>query len=226
MSAIEMRNKSIHFACANPHSAVTAQHDNEFLEALNNAEITVADGTGITLASRILTQHSIPRITGHDYFFGLLDSLNKNQGGKIFFFGSTEIVLNLIKNEISKIFPNLTVVGTLSPPFKPWDEHENTKMVEIINNSNPDILWVGMTAPKQEKWVFKNQKQLNAPIIGSVGAVFDFVAGTHPRAPDWMRKLGLEWLNRLIREPRRMWKRNFISTPKFILYILRSRFSL
>ena len=220
VSAIKNKDGSLHFACANPHSAVTAQSDKNFLDALNDAEFVVADGTGISLISRISSSQSVPRITGHDYFYQLLDTLNKNGSGKVFFFGSTEPVLELIKKNLSATFPNITIVGTLSPPFREWSEEENNQMIDTINAADADILWVGMTAPKQEKWVYNNRGKLSSPIIGSVGAVFDFIAGTHPRAPGWMSKFGLEWLYRLIREPKRMWKRNFVSTPKFILYLL------
>lgn len=224
ITAIKNRNPNLHFACANPHSAVTAQSDEKFLSALNDAEIMVADGTGISLISRLISKHQAPRITGHDYFYQLLDTLNKKGSGKVFFFGSTEQVLGLIKTNLANLFPNITIAGTLSPPFRDWSEDENDQMIKTINATNPDILWVGMTAPKQEKWVYSNRERITTPVIGSIGAVFDFVAGTHPRAPAWMRKFGLEWLYRLIREPKRMWRRNLISTPKFILFVLYNNF--
>lgn len=220
ISVIATRDSSIHFACANPHSAVTTKDDREFLMALNDAEIVVADGTGIALVSRIACSSEAPRITGHDYFHKLLEKLNDNGAGKVFFFGSSEQVLALIRENLKVLFPNLTIAGTLSPPFREWSDEENNAMIETINAANADILWVGMTAPKQEKWVYNNRQKLNTPVIGSVGAVFDFIAGTHPRAPAWMSRNGLEWLYRLIREPARMWRRNFVSTPKFVIYVL------
>ena len=94
-------------------------------------------------------------------------------------------------------------------------------MVQIINDANPDVLWVGMTAPKQEKWVEANSQQLNTPVIGSIGAVFDFYAGTKRRAPQWIYRIGLEWAYRFILEPRRMWQRNVVSAPKFVWQVLR-----
>lgn len=220
MSVIAKRDSSIHFACANPHSAVTAKNDSEFLRALIDAEIVVADGTGIALVSRIACSSDAPRITGHDYFYKLLEKLNSNGAGRVYFFGSSEKVLALIRENLEVLFPNITIAGTLSPPFREWSDEENNVMIETINAANADVLWVGMTAPKQEKWVYKNRYKLHAPIIGSVGAVFDFIAGTHPRAPAWMSRNGLEWLYRLIREPARMWRRNFVSTPKFVIYVL------
>ena len=117
-------------------------------------------------------------------------------------------------------FPEIEVCGTLSPPYRSWTSEENKAMIAKVNAARPDVLWVGMTAPKQEKWVAANRNQLDVPVVGSVGAVFDFFAGTNPRAPQWMCKLGLEWVYRLIREPRRMWRRTVISAPKFVVLVL------
>ena len=96
-------------------------------------------------------------------------------------------------------------------------------MLETINKARPDVLWVGMTAPKQEKWVEANRQKLNVPVIGSIGAVFDFYAGTYSRAPQWICDAGLEWAYRFMREPRRMWQRNFVSAPKFVWLVLKQR---
>ncbi len=216
MDAISQKTDSKVFACANPHSIVAAQKDKDFLRALNNADFVVADGVGVTLMGRLLGRDVGPRIAGEDYFISLLDALEKKGSGRVFFFGSSEKVLEIIKDKFGRKYPHLTLCGTLSPPYRPWSEAENNLMLKAINSANPDVLWIGMTAPKQEKWIENNRDKLNAPIVGAIGAVFDFFAETYPRAPKWMCRIGLEWLYRLIKEPRRMWKRNFISTPAFI----------
>ncbi|MFC1772744.1 WecB/TagA/CpsF family glycosyltransferase [Pseudomonadota bacterium] len=223
MQAIRGERPQVHFACANPHSLVTAKADNEFKAALDDSDLVVADGTGVTLMARLSSLPVPSRITGHDFFTGLLDALNKQGKSRIFFFGSSDNVLQLITERFSSIYPNLEIAGVYSPPYRSWSQEENDEMIGIINDAHADILWVGMTAPKQEKWVFNNRTALNTPVIGSIGAVFDFVAGTHPRAPDWMGTCGIEWLYRLVREPKRMWQRNMISTPKFILSVLKER---
>ena len=220
IETINKRDNTIHFACANAHSAVMAQSDEEFLNALKNAEIVSADGTGITFMSRVVSEKTPPKITGYDYFYGLLKELDKNKSGRIFFFGSTEKVLKLIEEKLSKIFPSIVIVGVISPPFREWSKEENDNMISIINAAKADVLWVGMTAPKQEKWVYKNREKINVPIIGSVGAVFDFTAGTYARAPKWMSDYGMEWLYRTIKEPVRMGRRNLVSIPKFIICVL------
>lgn len=220
ISAIESKSCPLVFACANPHSLFVAQEDHSFKQALRNADIVVADGVGITIMANFADLHVGPRISGGEFFTSLLSELNNNGKGRIFFFGSSNEVLEKIKKRFIIDYPSLTLCGTLSPPYRSWSEAENSKMLTTINQSLPDVLWVGMTAPKQEKWVAENRHRLKAPIIGSVGAVFDFYAGSNPRAPLWMRKTGLEWLHRLAKEPKRMWRRNFISNPAFVLLVL------
>jgi len=216
VSAIEGRRSSIVFACVNPHSLVVAQSDPSFQFALTQANLVVADGVGVSLIARMAGVQIGPRITGTDYFHGVLNALQQRGGGRVFFFGSSQRVLDLITNRFANDFPALTLCGTLSPPFGSWSDEENRRMVQVINDAKPDVLWVGMTAPKQEKWVEANRRQLNAPVIGSIGAVFDFYAGTYSRAPQWICQIGFEWAYRFILEPRRMWQRNFVSTPKFL----------
>lgn len=219
--SVEHRNAQRVFACANPHSLVVAQHDIEFKTAMQQADLVVVDGVGASVMARVVGVRLGPRITGMDYFYGLLDALHQRGSGRVFFFGSSQKVLDLIAMRFAKEFPSLTLCGAVSPPFGTWSEVENHRMVKAINDAKPDVLWVGMTAPKQEKWVEANRKQLKVPVIGSIGAVFDFYAGTYSRAPRWICDAGLEWVCRLIREPRRMWRRNFVSAPKFVWLVLR-----
>jgi N-acetylglucosaminyldiphosphoundecaprenol N-acetyl-beta-D-mannosaminyltransferase len=139
---------------------------------------------------------------------------------RYFFLGSTDRVLEKIAAKMKREFPHVTVCGVLSPPFKEeFTEEENRQMVEHINRAAPDVLWVGMTAPKQEKWIYENRHSLEVPLLGAIGAVFDFYAGTKKRAPKWICDMGLEWLPRLLREPRRLFRRNFMSSPLFLLMI-------
>jgi N-acetylglucosaminyldiphosphoundecaprenol N-acetyl-beta-D-mannosaminyltransferase len=220
LAAIERRSPPVVFACANPHALVTAQTDRLFECALNAASLVVADGVGVSIMARVAGVEIGPRITGSDFFLAVTQALQRRGRGRVFFFGSTTRVLDLMAQRFTQEFPALTLCGMLSPPFGSWSERQNADMVASINRAAPDVLWVGMTAPKQEKWVEANRQQLDVPVIGSIGAVFDFYGGTHPRAPAWMCKAGIEWLYRLAREPRRMWRRNFVSTPKFVALVL------
>jgi len=216
VSAVERRAPGVVFACANPHSLVTAQGDAAFRAALNNASLVVPDGVGVTLMAKIAGVKVGPRITGTDYFLSVTRALEWHGAAKVFFFGSSSQVLARISERMQREFPNVKVCGILSPPFRGWSAEANSAMLETINGADPDVLWVGMTAPKQEKWVEENRHRLRAAVIASIGAVFDFYAGTNPRAPQWMCKFGIEWLYRLAREPRRMWRRTFVSAPKFV----------
>ena len=176
------------------------------------------------MASKLLGGGITDRVTGSDVFEGLTESLNKTGGKRYFFLGSTKEVLAQIKNKMSEGAPNVCVAGTYSPPFKPeFTREDNKAMVEAINAARPDVLWVGMTAPKQEKWIFQNRDKLDVTFIGAIGAVFDFYAGTIKRSHPRFQKYGLEWLPRLIQEPRRLWRRNFVSNPSFVYRILRTK---
>lgn len=221
LAAIRCDQPTVVFACANPHSLVAAQQDPEFLQALNKAQIVVADGVGVSLAAKVLGIEVGPRITGDDYFRALLAAVARTGRGRVFFFGSSDRVLELIAERLARDYPQLTLCGTLSPPFREFTPAENADMVAAINAARPDVLWVGMTAPKQEKWVESQRETLQVPVIGSIGAVFEFFAGTHPRAPGWMCAIGLEWLYRLVREPRRMWQRVAVSGPRFAAAVVR-----
>lgn len=221
LQAIDRRMSQRVFVCANPHSLVVAQHDGSFQTALTQANLVVTDGVGVSLMARLVGVQIGSRITGTDYFQAVLNALQQRGRGRVFFFGSSQRVLDLIAKRFAADFPALTLCGMYSPPFGLWNEEENRRMVQVINDAKPDVLWVGMTAPKQEKWVEANRRQLNTPVIGSIGAVFDFYAGTYARAPQWICRIGLEWAYRFILEPRRMWQRNCVSAPKFVWLVLR-----
>lgn len=211
--------------CANPHSLVVADHDSIFLSALRNADILVPDGSGIVLASKMLGGRIRKRITGSDVMAGIADRWNATPGRSFFFLGSSNEVLEKIKSRMSQQYPNIEVRGVYAPPFNAeFSDAENDRIIERINQARPTVLWVGMTAPKQEKWVEQHRHRLNVPLIAAVGAVFDYFAGTKKRASIAAQSIGLEWLPRLLREPRRMWRRNMVSTPVFLYSILHQKF--
>jgi len=204
-------------ACINSHSHVTTFSDPEYFEALTNATWLIPDGVGITLAYRLLYKKKITRITGPDIFLELNESFGRINKKRVFFIGSTNQTLSKIKDKFKKQYPNLNLVGVYSPPFKDtFDPSDTDQMLNAINSAKADIIWVGMTAPKQEKWIFENINLINPSFIGAVGAVFDFYAGNVKRPAPIIQKMGLEWLGRLIREPRRLWRRTFISGPLFV----------
>lgn len=210
----------------NAFSYNNARKDVLFEEALTKGDVLIPDGISIVRTCHLLKAKSRPkeRIAGWDLFTFEMHRLNK-KGGKVMFLGSSEKVLGLIQKNAASRYPNLEVV-TYSPPYKPqFTVEDDLNMVKAINDADPDLLWIGMTAPKQEKWTYANWDRLNIHChVGTVGAVFEFFAGTHKRAPEIWQKLGLEWLYRLLAEPRRMWRRYIIGNVEFISLIVRERF--
>lgn len=209
----------------NAHSYNTAQKDDLFAEALTKGDYLIPDGASIVKACQWVDAKSKPmeRIAGWDLFEFEMGRLNE-KGGRVMFMGSSEKVLALIKEKAASVYPNLEVV-TYSPPYKPeFSDEDNKKIIQAINEANPDLLWIGMTAPKQEKWTYSHWKELDIHChVGTIGAVFDFFAGTSQRAPLWWQEHSLEWLYRLVKEPKRMWRRYVIGNPLFIWNVLKEK---
>ena len=218
----------------NAHSFNTAQKDKAFAEALSKGDYLIADGASIVKACRWLKAKSQPkeRIAGWDLFSFEMNALErkseelsvKSEKLKVMFLGSSEKVLSLIRERAAIDYPHLEVV-TYSPPYKAeFSEEDNQAMIQAINNADPDLLWIGMTAPKQEKWTYRHWNELNIHChCGTIGAVFDFYAGTVQRAPLWWQTHSLEWLYRLLSEPKRMWRRYLIGNPLFLWNILKEK---
>jgi N-acetylglucosaminyldiphosphoundecaprenol N-acetyl-beta-D-mannosaminyltransferase len=205
----------------NPHSYCVAKKDKAFKEALQQSDFLLPDGIGIVLAAKVLNRKKIEKIAGYDVFLHLMQQLDE-KGGSCFFLGAAPETLQKIKERAAQDFPNVKT-HTYSPPYKAvFTREESEQMWEAVNAVQPDALFVGMTAPKQEKWVYQYKEQLNSSIICSIGAVFDFYAGTVKRPSQFWIKLGLEWLPRFVKEPRRS-ERNLVSTPKFVWEVLRER---
>ena len=210
-----------YLVCANPHSLVLAMRDTSFAAALHGASMVIPDGVGIVLASRLNGGVIRRRITGSDLFGALNAKMNEQRRFSAFFLGSTEETLSAIRVKMAEQFPHIKIAGTHSPPFRSeFSENDNRAMLRAVNESGADVLWVGMTAPKQEKWIFENIDRLQVQFACAVGAVFDFFSGRAIRSSPIFQSLGLEWLPRLLREPRRLWYRNFVSSPKFICEVL------
>lgn len=209
----------------NAHSYNVAQTDELFAAALKGGDALIPDGASIVKACRWIGAASQPaeRIAGWDLFVMEMQRLN-DRGGKCLFVGSSEKVLSLIRERAVADYPNIEV-ETYSPPYKPeFSEADNQRMIEVINAAKPDLLWIGMTAPKQEKWAFAHWSELSIDChVGTIGAVFDFYAGTMKRAPLWWQRHGLEWLYRLLREPRRMWRRYVVGNVVFLWRIFKER---
>lgn len=190
----------------------------DFKKALQTSDILLPDGIAIVYAARLLAGKRIKKIAGADLHLILLDFLNRNNG-RCFYLGASDTTLDLIKKRLKEEYPNICV-ETFSPPFKTqFSETDNQEMYDIINRFSPDVVFVGMTAPKQETWIYYNYDKINTNVICGIGAVFDFYAGTKRRPAQWMINLGLEWLGRLMTDPRRLWKRYLVYNVVFMYKI-------
>ena len=235
----------------NAHSYNTARKDKLFAEVLMNGDVLIPDGVSIVKACRWIKAKSQPkeRIAGWDLFSFEMDKLEREsekcemlnvklEGNNstlntqhstlkkmVMFMGSSQRVLDLIVKRAAEVYPHLKVV-TYSPPYKPeFSDEDNKAIIDAINAADPDLLWIGMTAPKQEKWTYSHWKDLNIHChVGTIGAVFDFFAGTVERAPMWWQRHGLEWLYRLLKEPKRMWRRYIIGNALFLWNMLNEKY--
>ena len=204
----------------NPHSYAEQKHDIEFKNALLSSDVLIPDGSGIALAAKFLNNTKVNKIAGYDLFFEVMTQLSK-KNGKVFFLGSTDNVLKKISERAKLDFPKVDVYA-LSPPFKgDFDSYDIACFSKKINDVNADVVFVGLTAPKQEKLIANLKEFTNVEFLSGIGAVFDFYAGTVKRPSELWLKLHLEWLVRFIGEPKRLWRRNFISTPIFLLDLLK-----
>ena len=211
----------------NAHSFVVAQKDEAFAKALMNSDALLPDGISIVKACRWLGTENVPfeKIAGADLFSYEMGKLEA-KGGTCFFLGSSPSTLEKIVERAAKEYPHIDI-KTFSPPYKAvFSPEENQAMVDAVNAADPDLLWVGMTAPKQEKWLDEHWAELDIRChAGAIGAVFDFFAGTVERAPRKWIDLGLEWFYRLIKEPRRTWRRYLVNNPKFCWLVLKEKLS-
>lgn len=218
------KNKSL-ISCLNAHSFNLLQKDTQFQYAIQSSNVILPDGIAIVYALRFLTGIKLKKISGHMLFHYQMERLN-SKSGRCFFLGSTDITNYLIKKRGAIDYPNV-VIASYSPPFKGEFSNEDThRMIEAVNSFKPDVLFIGMTAPKQEKWAATNFRLLKARHICCIGAVFNFYAGNTKCPPLWIIKLGLEWLFRLLCEPRRLWRRYILGNPQFVALILAEKINL
>ncbi|SFU45903.1 WecB/TagA/CpsF family glycosyltransferase [Nitrosospira multiformis] len=215
--------QSRYVCVCNVHSVVTARQDIFFQKALYAADMATADGAPIAWMLRRRGFPQQQRINGPDLMWLYCEQAAKC-GEAIYLYGGSPETLNALQERLIKAFPGLKIAGAVSPPFRPLTDEEDQAEVVRINNSGARTVWVSLGCPKQEKWMASHKGRVNAVMIG-VGAAFDYHAETITRAPLWMQKAGLEWLFRLIQEPRRLWKRYLITNTLFIWFTLHQLFS-
>ena len=224
-SLTELSDDKLLIICLNAYSFNILQYDKLYKSALLKSHVILPDGIAIAIALRFLAGFKLKKISGHMLFCYELERLNQIKG-RCFFLGSSETTNCLIRTRLTKEYPNIRM-DWYSPPFKKkFNEEDNKTMINKVNAFHPDVLFVGMTAPKQEKWAAEHFEVIDAKHFCCIGAVFDFYAGTCHRAPNWMIMMGFEWLHRLISEPKRLWRRYILGNPKFVGLILKEKLKI
>ncbi len=219
----EAKKKRGNYVCvANVHMLIEAWKNKDFSEIVNSSFITTPDGMPLVWLFRILYGIKQERVAGMDLFPSLLKESEK-KGVRVFFYGSEESVLREIVNKASSEYPLLKISGYYSPPFRELTEDEKKDITELINAVLPDIVFISLGCPKQEKWMYEMRNSINSLMIG-VGAAFLSYSGRIKRAPLWMQKMGLEWFYRLIQEPKRLFRRYLITNTIFVLIALKELF--
>lgn len=199
---------------ANVHMTIEAYRDTSFLQKLNNATLVVADGKPVATACNWLYGKKQERIAGMDFLPKVLEESNR-VSAKVFLYGSTDKILNALRENIQKRYHLVKVVGSISPPFRPLTNEEHQKNIDEMNASGAHIVMVALGCPKQENWMADNYKKINAVLLG-IGGAFAVTAGLQKRSSKWMQQWSLEWFHRLLQEPGRLFKRYFISNTLFI----------
>jgi N-acetylglucosaminyldiphosphoundecaprenol N-acetyl-beta-D-mannosaminyltransferase len=222
---IRARDGSHSIAATSMHGIVEAQHDPSFKDVLNATDLVVADGMPLVWLGRRQGHPLRRRVYGPDLLLAFCED-SAGQGYRHFFYGGEPGVAERLAESLKTRFPGLTIAGTCSPPFRPLNADEDEEMVDLINHAAPDVLWVGLGAPKQERWMHEHRSRLHVPVVVGVGAAFDMLSGRRKQAPRWMRERGLEWFFRLLQEPRRLWRRYLVYGSQFIAYLLFERLRL
>ncbi|MGN4442155.1 WecB/TagA/CpsF family glycosyltransferase [Bacillus cereus group sp. MYBK69-2] len=199
---------------SNVHTTVTSYEDENYCKIQNSGLMAIPDGGPLSTIGRKRGHKNMDRTTGPS-LMGELFKVSVENEYRHYFYGSTEETLEKMHMKLKQNYPEIQVVGMYSPPFRSMTIEEDATIIKLINDTKPDFVWVGLGAPKQEKWMFEHQGKVNGLMLG-VGAGFDYFAGNINRAPKWMQKINMEWFYRLLQDPRRLFKRYFHTNNKFI----------
>lgn len=210
--------KGDYICVSNVHTTVMASENSDYRQVQNGGILAIPDGGPLSTVGRYRGAIHMERTTGPSF----LEEILKEGRYRHFFYGSTEDTLKKLSDNIKALYPDTQITGMYSPPFRILSADEDKEIVEMINKSDPDFVWVGLGAPKQENWMASHQGKINGLMVG-VGAAFDYFAGNIKRAPVWMQKYNLEWLYRLLQDPKRLFKRYFVTNTKFICKLFLNR---
>jgi len=211
------RKEGKYFCFLNIHLVMEGVKNQKIKEVLNSSSGNFPDGMGVVYALRFLGYKFKGRARGTNVMLKLCKYAAEN-GLRIFLYGNTESTLTILKNKLLEMFPGINIVGTFSPPFRSLKNEEEEEIVNLINNSRPDIIFVSLGAPKQEIWMSRNRDRINAIMLG-VGAAFDYISGNLREPPEWIKNSGLEWFYRMFQQPKKVIRRMLLA-PEFFIRVL------
>lgn len=210
------RHEPCKYVCVRDVNGIMeSQRDPELRYIHNRAGLVTPDGMPMVWLSRWAGHKEVSRVYGPDLMTALTQ-ISAERGYRQFYFGGTPGVAEALAAKLTLANPGLVVCGTHTPPFRPLTEEEDQQVIDSINASRADLVWVGLSTPKQERWMAAHALKLHAPVLLGVGAAFDFLSGTKTQAPRWIQRSGFEWLYRLVQEPRRLGKRYLMNNPAFL----------
>jgi len=218
-SWIASRSRCRYVAVTGMHGVTEAQHDPNLRRVLNDADLVVPDGMPLVWLGRLRGFGLKRRVYGPELMLSFCEA-TAGKGYRHFLYGGAPEVCDLLDETLRQRYPSIRLVGTYSPPYRPLTAEESADIVEMLNRTAPDIIWVGMSTPKQERWMHEHRQHLNVPVLIGVGAAFDINSGAKKQAPEWMREHGFEWLFRLLQEPRRLWRRYLVCGSQFVFLVL------
>jgi N-acetylglucosaminyldiphosphoundecaprenol N-acetyl-beta-D-mannosaminyltransferase len=221
---IHERDRAHWIACTNHHGLMEALRDSSFRQVLESADLNIPDGYRVMKIAR-RRGLAAQQLTAPDLMDRFCE-LARQRGYSSYFYGDTEETLGKLMESLTSKHPGLKIAGTLSPPFRPLSPSEEASLIERVNQARPDVLWVGLGLPKQERWIARNLKSLRVPVIAAVGATFKFHSGVVPRAPEFLVRNGFEWAWRLAHEPRRLFRRYVLMGPPFLWNVALERYGL
>jgi N-acetylglucosaminyldiphosphoundecaprenol N-acetyl-beta-D-mannosaminyltransferase len=214
-----LQRKDPNYVCVTPaHGVMESRRDPKLRKILNESGMTTPDGMSIVWLLKMYGHSKVTRVYGPDLMLAVC-RYSAQQGFRQFLYGGEDGVAEELARKLQTRFPGLSIAGTYTPPFRSLTPEEDKEIIERINRSEADIVWIGISTPKQELWMADHIGKLDAPVIIGVGAAFDFLSGKKLQAPTWMQRNGMEWLFRFLTEPRRLWKR-YIQYPKFVLLVI------
>ena len=220
---IDRKQPTAYVTLMSANNLVHAQRDEDFRNISNRAYLALPDGISLVWLARANGAKMIKsNVRGTDFFRKFFDK-TCHEGYKHFFYGGKEGIASQLKKYFENRLPDIKITGIYSPPFRKLTEYEDKKICDMINSSKADIVWVGLSTPKQERWMSEHIDKINAPLMIGVGAAFDFIAGNKKETPAWMRSNGLEWIYRLITEPRRLWKRYLIGNALLVYWLIKEK---